>query len=302
MSGYTFLPPDNFLGLAEEFSAYERSRVVVLPIPYEATVSYSGGTRNGPRAILQASTQVELLDREFDDELALRWGVHTLPALAPSMEGPAAMVDAIQEAVAEQARAGKFVVGLGGEHTVSVGVARGLAQVFCADGSPLLTVQIDAHSDLRASYEDSTYSHACAARHFHQLGPLAQIGIRSVCREETDYIAANPETVRVFFAEEVHAGPEYLAELAEWVRGYKVFLTIDVDGIDPALIPATGTPEPGGLSWWQTLDVIRTVAQNADIVGFDAVELAPIPGYHAADFTVAKLVYKTLALALEGRQ
>lgn len=300
MPKYTYLPPDNFLGLAAEFSDYVHSRVVVLPIPYEATVSYSGGTRNGPRAILQASTQVELLDREFDDELALRWGIHTLPALAPSMEGPQAMVDAIQEAVAEQARAGKFVVGLGGEHTVSVGVARGLAQVWCADGAPLLTVQLDAHSDLRASYEDSAYSHACAAWHFHQLGPLVQIGIRSVCREETDYIAAHPETVRVFFAEEVHAGAEYLDELARRVKGRKVFLTIDVDGIDPALIPATGTPEPGGLSWWQTLDAIRTVAQNADIIGFDAVELAPIPGYHAADFTVAKLVYKTLALALEA--
>ena len=286
MPKYTYLPPDNFLGLAAEFSDYGRSRVVVLPIPYEATVSYSGGTRNGPRAILQASTQVELLDREFDDELALRWGIHTLPALAPSMEGPQVMVDAIQEAVAEQARAGKFVVGLGGEHTVSVGVARGLAQVLCAGGEPLLTVQIDAHSDLRASYEDSAYSHACAAWHFHQL--------------ETDYIAAHPETVRVFFAEEVHAGAEYLDELAQRVKGHKVFLTIDVDGIDPALIPATGTPEPGGLSWQQTLDAIRTVAQNADIVGFDAVELAPIPGYHAADFTVAKLVYKTLALALEA--
>lgn len=302
MPGYTFLPPDNFLGLAAEYSAYETSRVVVLPIPYEATVSYSGGARNGPRAILQASTQVELLDREFDEELALRWGVHTLPSLAPSMEGPAAMVDAIEEAVTEQARAGKFVVGLGGEHTVSVGVARGLARVACADGAPLLTVQIDAHSDLRASYEDSAYSHACAARHFHQLGPVVQIGIRSVCREEMDYIAAHAETVRVFFAEEVHTRPQYLEELAQRVKGHKVFLTIDVDGMDPALIPATGTPEPGGLSWWQTLAAIRTVAQNADIIGFDAVELAPIPGYHAADFTIAKLVYKTLALALEGRQ
>ncbi len=298
MAGYEFLPPDNFLGLAPEATDYASSRAVVLPIPYEATVSYGGGTRFGPRAILQASTQVELLDREFDEEMALRWGIHTLPALAPNMAGPAAMVDEIQAAVAEQAAAGKFVVCLGGEHTVSAGVARGLAQVFCADGAPLYTVQIDAHSDLRASYEGSEYSHACAARHFHALGPVAQIGIRSVCREETDFIRAHPQTMRTFFAEEVHAGPAYLQELAAWVKGRRVFLTIDVDGLDPTLVPATGTPEPGGLSWQQTLAAVRTVAQNAQIIGFDVVELAPIPGYHAADFTIAKLTYKTLALAL----
>lgn len=298
MSGYTFLPPDNFLGLDEVSSAYATSRVVVLPIPYEATVSYGGGTRHGPRAILQASTQVELYDREFGTEPALQFGIHTLPALAPRMDGPQAMVDAITEAVAQQARAGKFVVGLGGEHTVSAGVGRGLAQVFCADGAPLVTVQIDAHSDLRASYEDSIYSHACVARQLNELGPVIQIGIRSVCQEEIDYIADNPERVRVFFAEEVHAGPAYLAELAERVRGQRVFLTIDVDGIDPSLIPATGTPEPGGLSWWQTLDAVRTVARAGHIVGCDFVELAPLPGYHAADFVVAKLVYKTISLAL----
>ena len=301
MSYHTFLPPVNFLGLDAEFSDYERSRVVVLPIPYEATVSYSGGTRNGPQAILQASTQVELYDREFDDELALNWGVHTLPALAPNMDGPRAMVDAIEAAVVEQAAAGKFVVGLGGEHTVSVGVARGLARVFCPDGAPLMTVQIDAHSDLRASYEDSIYSHACAARHFHALGPLVQIGIRSVCPEEVEFIRSHPDSVRVFWADEVHSTAAYLSELAERVRGQRVFLTIDVDGIDPALIPATGTPEPGGLSWQQTLAAIRTVAQHAHIVGFDCVELAPIPGYHAADFTVAKLIYKTLALSLQAK-
>jgi agmatinase len=309
---YSYLPPENFLGLDSTHSAYETSRVVVLPIPYESTVTYVGGTKHGPRAILHASTQVELYDRELHAEPALDFGVHTLPYLAPDHSSPQATVDAIAACVAEHAAAGKLVVGLGGEHTVSVGFARGLAQVY---GTPLLTVQIDAHADLRDSYEGSPYSHACVARRLLELGPVVQLGVRSLSAEEAAFIeqatsnipvgaalagrpgqAGTPAHVlRVFFAEEIHAGPAYLAALAQWVQGRHVFLTIDVDGFDPAFVPATGTPEPGGLSWAQVLDIVRTVARQAQVVGFDVVELAPQPGLHAADFLVAKLVYKTMS-------
>ena len=302
MSSYTFLPPENFLGLDAEHSAYDTSRAVIVPIPFEATVSYMGGTKNGPRAIIQASTQIELYDRDFRGEPALDYGVHTLPYLALGHSSIESVLDSIAAVVAEHAGAGKLVVGLGGEHTVSVGFGRGLAQVY---GAPLLTVQLDAHADLRDEFEGSRYSHACAARRLLELGPVVQLGIRSLSQEEAELIDAvtdQGDTLRTFFAEEVHAGSAYLATLAQWVRGRNVFLTIDADCFDPAYVPATGTPEPGGLNWGQVLDIMRTVVHNANVVGFDVVELAPHPGMHSADFLVAKLVYKTMSEILAARK
>ncbi len=287
------LPPDNFLGLDEAHSAFDTSRVLVLPIPYEGTVTFSGGTRHGPRAILHASAQVELYDREFDAEPAREFGVHTLPALAPVAAGPAAMVDAIEAAVAEYAASGKLLVGLGGEHTVSIGFARGLRHVY----PHFVTVQIDAHADLRDTYEGTAYSHACTARRLVELGPIVQLGIRSLSREEAEFIKTHPDHVRTFFAEDVHAG-RHLDELARRVRGQNVFLTIDVDGFDPSIVPATGTPEPGGLTWEEVLSIIRTVGQEAQVIGLDCVELAPQPGQHASDFIIARLVYQAMSLVL----
>ncbi len=294
MLKYETLPPQNFLGLAEEHSGYEHSAALVLPIPYEGTVSYGQGTREGPRAILEASRQVELYDRELDDEIALTYGIHTLPALAPVVSGPAGMVDAVAACAEEQLRSGKLLVGLGGEHTISAGMARAV-QVLHGD---FVMVQIDAHSDLRDEYEGSPYSHASIARRVFDMGmTIAQLGIRSICREEIELIRAEPERLRVWFAEDVHAGG-HLPQLAELVRGKTVFLTIDLDGFDPALVGATGTPEPNGLSWDQGLDIIRTVTRAANVAAIDCVELAPLPGQHASDFLAAKLVYKAIGLAL----
>lgn len=295
---YETLPPQNFLGLDDEHSAYDTSAALVLPIPYEGTVSYGQGTREGPRAILEASRQVELYDRELDDEVALSYGIHTLPAIAPVVSGPAAMVDAIAAYAEEQLRSGKLLVGLGGEHTVSAGMARAVRAVH----GEFVMVQIDAHSDLRDEYEGSPYSHASIARRVFDMGAtIVQFGIRSVCREEIDLIRAEPERLRVWFAEDVHAGG-HLAPLADLVRGKKVFLTIDLDGFDPALVAATGTPEPNGLSWSEGLEIIRTVAREANVVAIDCVELAPLPGQHASDFLAAKLVYKAIGLALANRK
>lgn len=298
MSRYETLPPQNFLGLDEEHSGYEGSAALILPIPYEGTVSYGQGTREGPRAIIEASRQVELYDRELDDEVALSYGIHTLPAIAPVVSGPAAMVDAIAAYAEEQLRTGKLLVGLGGEHTVSAGFARAVQAVH----GDFVMVQIDAHSDLRDEYEGSPYSHASIARRvFDQGMTVAQFGIRSICREEIELIRAEPERLRVWFAEDVHAGG-HLPALAELVRGKNVFLTIDLDGFDPSLVGATGTPEPNGLSWNQGLEIIRTVAREARVVAIDCVELAPLPGQHASDFLAAKLVYKAIGLALASRK
>jgi agmatinase len=301
MTSYETLPPNNFLGLDEAHSAYDRSAALILPIPYEGTVSYGQGTREGPRAVIHASQQVELYDRELGDEPALTYGVHTLPFLAPAVSGPADMVAAIAACAEEHVRnhpPGKLLVSLGGEHTVSAGIAQAVHAVY----GDFVLVQIDAHSDLRNAYEGSSYSHASVARRIFDMGAtIVQLGIRSICREEIDLIHAERERLRVCFAEDVHAGG-HLAPLADLVRGRNVFLTIDLDGLDPALVPATGTPEPGGLTWAQTLDIVRTVAGAGNVVAADCVELAPIPGQHASEFLAAKLVYKVISLVLDSRR
>jgi agmatinase len=284
--------------------------VLVLPIPFEATVSYGGGTAHGPAAIIAASQQVELYDREFDCEPATEYGVHTLPALHLP-DDPAAAVAQIAAAVAAAAgtpaagtpgagavAAGtrKLLVGLGGEHTVSVGFGRGLLDAL---GGPLTVVQIDAHSDLRDEYEETPYSHACIARRLLEMEGIEQVlqlGIRSVSTEEVQFVRANPTRARVWYSEQVHAEP-WRDELIARVRGRRVYLTIDVDGLDPSIVPATGTPEPDGLTWAETLEILRTVAAHAEIVAVDCVELAPRDELHAADFAVAKLLYKTISYA-----
>jgi agmatinase len=297
MTGYETLPPNNFLGLDEGHSSYTDSAALILPIPYEGTVSYGQGTREGPRAIIAASQQVELYDRELDDEAALTYGIHTLPFLAPVVSGPAGMVDAIAACAEEHLRTGKLLVGLGGEHSVSAGIARAIHSIH----GDFVMVQIDAHSDLRDEYEGSPYSHASIARRVFDMGAtIMQFGIRSICREEIELIRAERERLHVWFAEDVHAGG-HIEKLAELVRGKRVFLTIDLDGLDPALVGATGTPEPNGLSWNQALEIVRTVARAANVVAIDCVELAPIAGQHASDFLAAKLVYKAIGLTLAAR-
>lgn len=289
--------PNNFLGLPDEYSAFDRATVLVLPIPYEATVSYGRGTAGGPAAIIAASQQVELYDREFDDEPALDYGIHTLDPLQLPPD-PAAAVAQIATAVAAAARSARFVVGLGGEHTVSVGFGRGLLEGL---GGTLTVVQIDAHSDLRDQYEGTPYSHACIARRLVEqpgIEQIIQLGIRSISGEEVAFARAHPEKVAIWYAEDIHDGG-WRGELIDRIAGRGVYLTIDVDGLDPSIVMATGTPEPDGLTWNETLDIIRTVARSAKIVAFDCVELAPVPGLHASDFAVAKLVYKTINIIMD---
>ncbi len=289
--------PDNFLGLADHLSTFDRSGVVILPIPFEATVSYGHGTANGPSAIIAASQQVELYDREFDREPASLFGVHTLPSLSLP-DDPAKAIAVITHAVKKIALSGKLVVGLGGEHSVSVGFGRGLLQALNDD---LTVVQIDAHSDLRDIYDETPYSHACVARRlleYRRVTQVLQLGIRSVCAEEVAFARAHPDRVHIWYAEDVHAA-SWRDELVRRLAGQRVYLTIDVDGLDPALVPATGTPEPDGLNWTEALNIVRTVTQTAQIAGIDCVELAPIPGLHASDFAVAKLLYKCITYAME---
>lgn len=291
-----FQPPWNFLGLPVSHLA----GVFVLPVPYEATTSYGPGTRNGPAAIIAASRQVELYDREFDCEPAAEYGIRTLEPLALEHSSPEAMVRRIEKTAQDILRGRptpKLLAVLGGEHTISVGIARALKRAY---GRGLVAVQLDAHADLRNEYEGTPYSHACAARRILESCPVFQIGIRSISAEEENFRRSCAD-VKTIFAEEATGSKAFLNALNEFVRGKFVFLTVDLDSLDPSIMPAVGTPEPGGLSWAGTLEIVRAIVRECKrLVGFDIVELAPIPGLLAPDFLAAKLAYKIMSLALMG--
>ena len=284
----------NFLGLPDELASPERARAWLLPIPYEATTSYGAGTREGPSAILAASRQVELFDHEFGCEPAMEYGIHTLAPMNPVVTSPGAMIEAIEEVVAKllSGQNPPKVLGvLGGEHSLSVGVVRGIARARSA--KDLVAVHVDAHADMRDEYEGSPFSHACAARRISATCPIFQIGIRNLSLGEAKFLISCKTVHTVFSEASVDPRGEFLNDLAKFVRNKNVYLTIDLDGLDPSIMPAVGTPEPGGISWDRMLEVIRTVSTNAASVPvFDVVELAPLPGYRAADFLAAKLVYK----------
>ena len=281
----------NFLGIPESENTLEKSRVVVLPVPYERTVSYGVGTRNGPAAILEASRYVELYDDELDEEIA-RVGIHTLPPWLPDRMEPEAAVRALEGVVSELLAHPRFVLTLGGEHAIATGPIRAHRSRYPG----LSILHFDAHGDLRDEYEGDKYSHACAARRFVELGiPTVHVGIRSISREEIDFarekgllIVSNRRLP--FFDDWV---PEALRRLTD-----EVYVTFDVDFFDGSLVPGTGTPEPGGGTWEQALEILRRVAAERRIVGADVVEHAPLAGNRAPDFLVAKLCYKLLGYSL----
>jgi agmatinase len=303
MSGQElFQTPWNFLGLPQDVSDPARARGWLLPIPYESTTSYGAGTRDGPAAILTASRQVELYDREFGNEPAMEYGIHTTLPLNLVHRSPEAMIQSVEEAVAEvlSGKQRPEVLGvLGGEHSISAGVARGLARVQNPDS--LVVVHVDAHADLREEYEGSPFSHACAARRILEVCPIFQIGIRNFSSAEAAFMSRSRKVKTIFSEEAGDPRGGFLKDLARFVKSKQVFLTVDLDGFDPSIMPAVGTPEPGGISWERMLEIARTVtAHAARVPVFDVVELAPIPGLRAPDFLAAKLVYKLFSYTLLG--
>jgi len=280
------------LSLPKARTAPDVARAWVLPVPYDATVCYGSGSRYGPAAILTASRAIELYDYEFGCEPGATFGVHTLPPLAPQRQSPEAMVAAVEEAVADALSRCELLAVFGGEHTISAGVARGVARA--RGDKDLVCVQIDAHADLWDNYEGSKYSHACAARRIVEICPVFQIGIRNLAAAE-DQFRRSSDRVTIAFAEET----DWLPKLAQFVRGKTVFLTVDLDGLDPSIMPAVGTPEPGGLTWQQVLSVVRAICREAKRMPvFDVVELSPIPGMNGPDFLAARLAYKIMSLEL----
>jgi len=294
MSNIKYQISNNFLGLSEKFSNYNNSEVLILPVPYEATVTYGKGTAAGPAAILAASQQVEFYDREFKCEPAMDFGIHTLPAVTIQVD-PKKTIKSISDEVSKHLKSKKLFVGIGGEHSITFGIVKGIDKVF---NQPITIVQIDGHCDLRNKYAGSIYNHACVSRRLLEIEnveKVLQLGVRSISKEEAKFIEENPQKVRTWFSENVHSN-NWQENFKNEISGKNVYLTIDVDGLDPGIISATGTPEPDGLSWKETLEIIRLSSENSNVIGFDCVELAPIPEQHASDFAAAKLIYKTISL------
>jgi agmatinase len=285
--------PWNFGGLEGDAHAFERAGVVVLPVPFERSTSYGAGTRSGPAEIIAASRQVELYDEELGLE-PCEIGICTLPA----MESPFPVVD---EALAEMrataswlANAGKFMVALGGEHAITPPLVAG----FAGSHRGLTVLQIDAHADLRESYMGDPNSHASAMRRTLEFAPCVQVAIRNLSAPEATALPALDTTV--FYDWNMRDNPRWMEDVIDSL-GEKVYLTIDLDGLDPAIMPAVGTPEPGGLSWRELMALTRKVMRERTVVACDVVELCPLPGLLGPNFLAARLVYKLIGYKFFGR-
>jgi agmatinase len=311
-----FAPPRGFGALTAEEAAYERARAVILPVPYDSTTSYRAGTRDGPRAIVDASMQLELYDMELGCEPA-EVGIHTLPEVEPHLGSPEQMVGRVSEAVAALLTDGKFPLLLGGEHTLTAG-----AVAACAARTPDLAIlYLDAHADVRGPYLGAKYNHASALRLSLEAlaaargnregaapaaAPAVAVGIRSMATEEAEYVAQSGLTLVP--AQQVAAtrrgGMGALEQLwAETLAalgppGRPLYVSVDLDAFDPSIIAAVGTPEPGGLDWYEVTGLLHAAARRHPIVMADIVELAPAEGPAASAFTAAKLAYKLIGYAL----
>ncbi|MDH4224768.1 MAG: agmatinase [Deltaproteobacteria bacterium] len=284
-----------FLGDEGWAPSFEEARVVVLPVPYEGTVSYGTGASRGPQALLEASAQLEMYDEELDADLD-RLGIFTLPPVA-ARPTPEEMMEAIRQAAMPAVRAGKLLMTIGGEHSISYGVFTAL---LAHRNAPFSVLQIDAHGDLRASYGGTPHSHASVMARAFDLGlSLVQVAIRAVSREERDFLRRNGLEANVFWGHRISGNPDdgWMDEVVARL-GDEVYITVDMDGLDPSIAPATGTPVPGGLDWRQTLKLLKKVSAARTVIGMDLVELAPQPPSFQTDFLAARLASKMIGYAL----
>lgn len=290
--------PRTFLGLRRPADSFERANAFVLPVPYEATTSWGGGTRNGPEAIVTASRYVEIYDQELDCEPTSEMGVHTLPALELTRAGPGAAMEELRGAYGRilDASGHRFVLMLGGEHSVTAPAV--LAQADRAE-ERLTVLQLDAHADLRAEYEGTADSHASVMARVLDRADVVAVGLRGVSREEVDASRATGASTLVW-ADEMWRDDVWMDRAID-ALGSRVYLSVDVDFFDPGLVPSTGTPEPGGGDWYRTLRFLRRVFREREVVAADIVELAPTPGLAAPDFLVAKLAYKLLSYRFSSK-
>jgi agmatinase len=282
----TFLPHEVFAGLEPPYSNLEEAKTVILPVPYDSTSEWRSGSRHGPQAIIDASQYLELYDLELDRE-TYKVGISTLPQLEPVLSSPQDMIDRVYGVVKSLIQKEKFVVVLGGEHSLSLGAVRAFKEAF----PELSVLQLDAHADLRDEYLGTKYSQACVMRRIFELCPISQVGVRSLSWEEKQFLTEN--RLRPFYMSDAAsntASPDRIVDSLS----QDVYVTIDVDVLDPSIMPAVGTPEPDGMSWRQVLDVIELVAHHRHIVGFDLMEFCPGEGPGSCAYLLAKLAYKLI--------
>ena len=274
----------NFGYLPEQYSSWENAGIVIVPVAYDGTSTWMKGADHGPAAICEASANMELYDIETDSEVYKK-GIFTEGAIGGEIS-TSGMIEAVHEVVRYHLENDKFTVVIGGEHSVSIGSIQAHVERY-----PDLTVlQLDAHADLRDEYNGSKFNHACVMARAKELCPIVQVGIRSMDSSEKKRM----DRPNIFFAEELHSATDWIKKVVSRLSA-NVYVTVDLDVLDPSAMPSTGTPEPGGLSWYSVLGLLKAVNENRNIVGFDVVELCPDERNKAPDFLAAKLIYKTLS-------
>ncbi|MBD3426609.1 MAG: agmatinase [Candidatus Omnitrophica bacterium] len=270
----------------------DRSSIVILPVPYDRTSTWIKGADKGPFALLEASPELELYDIETDHEVYTR-GIYTSAPLEVGQMEPERMCRVVENEVSSLLDGGKFVVTLGGEHSVSIGAVRAHA----SKEEPLSVLSLDAHADLRDEYHSSRFNHACVGARIKELAHLVEVGVRSMSREEKGVLPEGD----IFFARDIASSGTWIDEVLSRLSD-KVYVTIDLDVFDPALMPSTGTPQPGGLDWYQVTALLAAVSAQKSVTGFDIVELCPSGNNRAPDFLAAKLVYKFLSYVYKRKR
>ena len=274
----------NYGALSEEYSNFKDSKIVILPVAFDGTSTWTKGADQGPEAILEASANMELYDIETDSE-AYKKGIFT-ERMTQGNISVLEMISIVGDSTAYYLEQDKFVVVIGGEHSVSIGSIKEHVDKY----KDTTVLQLDAHSDLRDEYEGSKYNHACVMVHVKELCPIVQVGIRSMDTSEIK----NMDKSRVFFAKDIYNNTDWIKKVISRLSE-NVYVTIDLDVFDPSIMPSTGTPEPGGLFWYDVLTLLKAVSAKKNVVGFDVVELCPDSRNKAPDFLAAKLIYKLLS-------
>lgn len=274
---------DFFLDMPSCYNDYTNAKVVLLPVPYDGTSTFVKGADKGPQAIIDASDSIELYDIEEDIEIYI-CGIHTAKAITEK-ESPEKLVQAVYQSVKKYLNDHKTIVVLGGEHTVSVGAIQAYVEKY----PDISVLQLDAHANLRYSYHDSLFNHACVMNRTKEMANIVQVGIRNVCMEEKEFI----DKESVFYAHQIRKDDTWMDKAIDRLNDH-VYLTIDLDCFDPSVLPSTGTPLPGGMNWWQVIDFISKVNESKHIVGFDIVELCPNPYDKSSDVLAAVLTYQII--------
>lgn len=277
--------PYQFLPITSQETDRDQAKLVVIPVPFDYTASYKTGARDGPQAILSASKNLELYDEETGTEVYTQ-GFYTMEPLEPVLPVEEMVIE-VRKTVESVLKTRRFPIVLGGDHSVSIGAIEAAYRHF----GRINIVQFDAHTDMRESYLGTPYSHACVMRRVWEWGNVIQIGQRATSREEMEFLTAE-NRLPIWAKDVVYDRKQAICTLLKRMEPLPTYITIDLDSIDPSIMPATGTPEPGGLGWFDLLECLKAVVQRTQVIGFDVVELSPLPGYHAADFLAARLIYK----------